>query len=185
MLYLMGDWMKAAFYHTRVVYLWSHECAVDKWALGNLWRVTKLCCKLHLCICFVLSLRTKDGVNICHVLCLGLSVLILSNLVCSNLIETKYDLSNWPTQCTNSCFIISLLYDYTCFEHYCAHHQEVKIVLYSIWYHHNCRWLSGAQVERGLCTGQPPTVVMIPDAVQYNFYLLMMSTIVLETCRGI
>ena len=31
----------------------------------------------------------------------------------------------------------------------CAHHQ-VKIVLYSIWYHHTCRWPSGAQVERGL-----------------------------------
>jgi len=32
----------------------------------------------------------------------------------------------------------------------CAHHQEVKIVLYSIWYHHTCRWPSGAQVERVL-----------------------------------
>jgi len=32
----------------------------------------------------------------------------------------------------------------------CAHHQDVKIVLYSIWYHHTCRWPSGAQVERGL-----------------------------------
>jgi len=31
----------------------------------------------------------------------------------------------------------------------CAHHQEVKIVLYSIWYRHTCRWPSGAQVERG------------------------------------
>jgi len=30
----------------------------------------------------------------------------------------------------------------------CAHHQDVKIVLYSIWYHHTCRWPSGAQVER-------------------------------------
>jgi len=29
----------------------------------------------------------------------------------------------------------------------CAHHQEVKIVLYSIGYHHTCRWPSGAQVE--------------------------------------
>ena len=47
----------------------------------------------------------------------------------------------------------------------CAHHQEVKIVLYSIWYHHTCRWLTSAQVERGLCTGRPPTGVMIPDAV--------------------
>jgi len=35
----------------------------------------------------------------------------------------------------------------------CAHHQEVKIVLYSIWYHHTCRWLSGVQVER---RGWPP-----------------------------
>jgi len=26
----------------------------------------------------------------------------------------------------------------------CAHHQEVKIVLYSIWYRHICRWPSGA-----------------------------------------
>ena len=32
----------------------------------------------------------------------------------------------------------------------CAHHQEVKIVLYSIWYHHTYRWPSGAQVESGL-----------------------------------
>ena len=28
----------------------------------------------------------------------------------------------------------------------CAYHQEVKIVLYSIWYHHTCRWPSRAQV---------------------------------------
>jgi len=54
----------------------------------------------------------------------------------------------------------------------CAHRQEVKIVLYSIWHHHTCRWPSGAQVERrvdqsslNLCTGRPPTGVMIPDAV--------------------
>ena len=32
----------------------------------------------------------------------------------------------------------------------CAHHQEVTIVLYSICYHHTCRWPSGAQVERVL-----------------------------------
>ena len=35
--------------------------------------------------------------------------------------------------------------------HCCAHRQEVKIVLYSIWCHHTCRWPSGAQVESGLC----------------------------------
>jgi len=32
----------------------------------------------------------------------------------------------------------------------CAYHQEVKILLYSIWYHHTCRWPSRAQVERVL-----------------------------------
>ena len=55
----------------------------------------------------------------------------------------------------------------------CAHHQEVKIVLYSIWYHNTCRWPSGAQVERRLFngtslnmrTGRPPKGVTIPDAV--------------------
>jgi len=31
-------------------------------------------------------------------------------------------------------FIISLYM----FRALCAHHQEVKIVLYSIWYHHTC-----------------------------------------------
>ena len=49
-------------------------------------------------------------------------------------------------------------------------------MLYSIWYHHTCRWPSGALVERGLCTGRTPTGVMIPDSVSYNFDLLMMST---------
>ena len=46
----------------------------------------------------------------------------------------------------------------------CAHRQEVKIVLYSIWYHHTCRWPFGAQVESGL-VGMLPAGVMIPDAV--------------------
>jgi len=47
----------------------------------------------------------------------------------------------------------------------CAHHQEVKIVLYSIWYHHTCRWPSRAQSPLNLCTGLSPTGLMIPDAV--------------------
>jgi len=46
----------------------------------------------------------------------------------------------------------------------CAHHQ-VKIVLYSIWYHHTCRWPSGAQSPLNLCTGRPPIGVTIPVAV--------------------
>ena len=35
----------------------------------------------------------------------------------------------------------------------CADRQEVKIVLYSLWYHHTYRWPSGAKVERGLERG--------------------------------
>ena len=48
----------------------------------------------------------------------------------------------------------------------CAHPQEVKIVLYSIWYRHTCRWPSGAQVERGLVLSEPVhRTATIPDAV--------------------
>jgi len=54
----------------------------------------------------------------------------------------------------------------------CAHHQEVKIVLYSIWYHHTCRWPSGAQVERG---ESPLSTCAPPDD----------ERIMLETCRGV
>ena len=50
-----------------------------------------------------------------------------------------------------------------------AHRQEVKIVLYNLWYYHTYRWRPRAQVERGLCTGRPPIDVMIPEALQYNF----------------
>ena len=41
---------------------------------------------------------------------------------------------------------IITLHSSTCFQHYCAHHQEVKNVLYIICYHQTCRWPSGAQV---------------------------------------
>ena len=59
-------------------------------------------------------------------------------------------------------FVLFIIWLYM-FRALCAHHQEVRIVLYSIWYHHTCRWPSGAQVGRGLCTGRPDE--MIPDAV--------------------
>ena len=48
-----------------------------------------------------------------------------------------------------------------------------------------CRWPSGAQVERGLCTGRPPTECDDTRCCIIQFYLLMMSTTVFETCRGI
>jgi len=43
----------------------------------------------------------------------------------------------------------------------CAHHQEVKIALYSLWYHQTYRWPSRARVE----TRRSPIGVMIPEAV--------------------
>jgi len=45
----------------------------------------------------------------------------------------------------------------------CAHRQEVKIVLYSLWYPHTYRWPSGAQVERRLKAlfAESPTFVCL------------------------
>ena len=54
-----------------------------------------------------------------------------------------------------------------------------------------CKWYSGMQVERelrSLSTCIPDghlQRVTIPDAVLIKFDLLMMSTTLLETCRGI
>ena len=47
----------------------------------------------------------------------------------------------------------------------CAHHQEVKIVLYSIWYHHTYRWPPGAQVGGGLVPVLSQPVHRTADAV--------------------
>jgi len=47
----------------------------------------------------------------------------------------------WPS---GAQFIISLLYSSTCFEHYCAHHQEVKLYYTASGIVTLCRWPSGA-----------------------------------------
>ena len=60
---------------------------------------------------------------------------------------SRYNLSNWPTLCKNSCFIISLLYSSTCFEHCCAHHQELKLYYTASSIVIHCRWPSVAQVD--------------------------------------
>ena len=46
------------------------------------------------------------------------------------------------------------------FQALCDHHLEVKLC-----YTASGIVPSGAQVERGLCTGRPPTGAMIPDVV--------------------
>ena len=72
-------------------------------------------------------------------ICTLFFILVINQLDAQNLFYNKF---------------ISCLY---MFRAPCAHRQKVKIVLYSIRYHHICRWL--------LCTGRPPIGVMIPDAV--------------------
>jgi len=49
----------------------------------------------------------------------------------------------------------------------CAHQQEVKIVLYSIWYYHTCMWPSGAQVGRGLSQPVHRTATYRCDNTRY------------------
>jgi len=59
-------------------------------------------------------------------------ILVINQLDAQNLFYNKF---------------ISCLY---MFRTPCARRQEVKIVLYSLWYHHSYRWLSRAKAERGL-----------------------------------
>ena len=77
------------------------------------------------------------------------------------------------------CFTISLFHASTCFEHH------VLIVRRSKLYYTASGIITpigGRPVHMlrkdslNLCTGRPPKGVMIPEAVQYNFDLLTMST---------
>jgi hypothetical protein len=71
---------------------------------------------------------------------LSIFILVINQLDAKNLFYNKF---------------ISCLY---MFRAPCTHRQEVKILLYSLWYHHTYRWPSRSQV----CTGRPPIVAMIP-----------------------
>jgi hypothetical protein len=64
---------------------------------------------------------------------------------------------------------IYLFYLSTCFEQPSAHHQENQLYQYIIWY-------------VSLCVSDR---LIIPDDVLIQFDLLMMSTVMLETCREV
>ena len=69
-----------------------------------------------------------------------------------------------------------------------AHHQEVKIVLYSSWYRHTCRWPSGAQVENGLSQPVHRKATYRCDDTSCCIIQFLPPDdkhIVLETCRDI
>ena len=100
-----------------------------------------------------------------------------SQLICLS------NLSNWPTKCTNSCFIIRFIRRLYMFRALCAHHHEVKIVLCSIWYRHNCRWPSDAVLSQPVHR----TVTYRCDDTRcciMQFWPPDDEHIVLETCRG-
>ena len=84
--------------------------------------------------------------------------------------EQTFCVSSWLNseinESTKSWFIICFLHASTCFKHYCAHHQEVKIILYSTWYHQTYRC---DDTECCIIKFRPPDD----------------GHIVLETCRGI
>ena len=84
--------------------------------------------------------------------------------------------------------IIRLLQSSTCFEQRCAHHKEVKFYKYSIWYSHSLGGRPVCRLRNSFSTCIPDghsQRVTIPDAVLIQFDLLMMSTTLLETCRGL
>ena len=63
------------------------------------------------------------------------------------LINIIRNLSQYLTNLMHKiCFTISFISCLYLFRALCAHHQEVKIALHSLWYHHTCRWPSRAQV---------------------------------------
>ena len=51
-------------------------------------------------------------------------------------------LCRWPSLMHKIFFYNKFIICLYMFRALCAHHQEVKIVLYSIWYRHTCRWPS-------------------------------------------
>ena len=78
---------------------------------------------------------------------LSIFVLVINQLDAQNLFYNKFI----------SCFYM--------FRAPCAHRKGVKTVLYSIWCCHTCRWPSGAQFEKGLCTERPPIGVVVPETI--------------------
>ena len=78
-------------------------------------------------------------------------------------------------------YLISLLYASTCFEHYVLIIRRSKLYYTASGIVTHCRWPSGVHRLRedslNLCTPDGHVqCVTIPDAVKYNFELLMMST---------
>jgi hypothetical protein len=81
-------------------------------------------------------------------------------------------------------FIIRLLQSSTCFEQRHAHHQEVSCTNTASGIVTLCKWPSSMQVSTCIPDSHLQRMT-IPDAVLIQFDFLMMSTTLLETCRGL
>ena len=83
-------------------------------------------------------------------------------------------------------YIIRLFQSPTCFDQAVAHHQEVSCINTAYGIITLCKWPSGMQVEQlDLHTGRPLTESDYSRCCINTTDLLMMSTCLLETCRGL
>ena len=98
--------------------------------------------------------------------------------------------------CVNKCkqsrsylnHLVRLFQSSTCFEQTGAHHQEVNCINTASGIVTVCKWPSGMQVEQFLLdlhTGRPLTERDYTRCCIDTIDLLMMSTCLLETCRGL
>jgi len=81
------------------------------------------------------------------------------------------------------------LHSSTCFEQHAAHHQEDQFITTASGIVTLCKQLYSMRVESGLTSPLSTRVlygclqrVTIPDAVVIKLVLLMMSSVLLETC---
>ena len=138
----------------------THGCATAciLFNLISFINILSLAVVIHWCIVW-----TTCAIMYCwyekHIWCVFFYVLLTVHLSIFILVTNQLDAQNLSYNKFISCFYM--------FRAPCAHRQEVKIVLYSLWYHHTYRWPSRAQVESSLNlrTGRPPIGVMIPEAV--------------------
>ena len=70
----------------------------------------------------------------------------------------------------NFCFTISFISCLYMFRAPCAHHQEVKIELYGLWYRHTYRWPSRARVHKVFetCRMSYTTVLRLSSKMVFN-----------------
>jgi hypothetical protein len=179
----------------------KHYCRTGTGIMADLWRGF-----------WILETGTGQQVAQLHDRYMMMMVFFLSET--ENLILRSADRACWYNSCKKSTWgtvLVSIcLFQFsTCVERPRAHHQEIQLCQYNIWYVSLCvgdrlvcrsgrnqlyeynicyvsLWPSSMQVGKflpDLHTGRSPTQWHIPDVVLIQLILLMMSTSLLEKCR--